>query len=393
MNKYKHHLFIVLTIITQSCQNTARLRENDQSVNDSLTLVETKNDLRFELDEFTGLITQSLQYVDYKDSSFLFFLNRHVNSLYSYNFQTKKRKILNFKKEGPNGVGKLNGFYFHNFDSIFLVSADFYKITLVVNPYMDKNKIFRTMKMTPRKIGSNSAKPLGFTGNRPYFIKNKLYILGVPDIDPTTSDFFNKGQNLQIMNLMDSTKKSKSLFTTDYKHTWSPYFYDYYHDFVRPKNSFVYSPPVSDSVISMSLNEDITYNYAGSRYIKEIQPMSTDFSDGVNREAHYYSNASYFMILYDKYNKLFYRFIELPNQKAIDDNDPRKASKIASIIILNDKLEKVGEKKLAPYEFFPIMSFVTSEGLYISQPLLNSDKSGVEENILRFVLFNVKKNE
>lgn len=377
----KQYLFFLIVVVI-SCN---MYKESDSNLN-SFELKETNLDIRFPLDENTGLILQSLQLFKSGDSiKWLTFLNSYNNSIYYYDFNKKELlKKIEFPKFGPLGVGNVNGFYLHSLDSLFLVSRDNYQITMVINP-LDSLRTQTSIDLTNGVEELSTAKPLGYTGNRIILIDNKLYVLGVPDFDPASSSFMDHAKNLHIIDLIDFSLLSKSIYSEEYSNIWPIHYLVGYSAHLEQKNEMIFSLPAANEIIRYKPNGESLLVDAKSKYVEKINAMKTREYTGQSRDQHYYRNASYHLIHYDNFRDLFYRFVELPNEKAIEEDHPSMASKIPSIVLLNSKFEKVGETRLEAQHFFSDMSFVDEDGLYLSQPLL--DNGLLNEEVLRFVLF------
>ncbi|MEM6522262.1 MAG: DUF4221 family protein [Bacteroidota bacterium] len=381
--------FFILLIVLVSCYPEP-IKRSKIDFNDSLTLT-SKDKIRFELDKYTGLISEHLQYYhnNSNDSSYLVFLNTNNNSLYFYNLESLRRKVVRFPMEGPKGVGSITGFLVHNVDSIFLLASNQYKINLITNLFRGDLKRQKFSLLTD-SVGLNSAKALGFTGNSMIYGQKHLHILGVPDVSPTSSTFFQKAKNYYTLSIEDSSITAKSIYTDNYKNgPWPNQYLMYYWTFNRAINQFIVSPPVSDSILVMRGPNQITKQYAGSQFVSSINPINNGLYDFKTRQEHYYFNPSYFMILHDPYRNVYYRFVEIENTRAIEENDERMVSKVPSIIILSEDFIKIGEVALPPYEYFPIMSFVSPKGLFISKPVLKPSMMGIEEDLLGFDIFEL----
>ena len=92
-------------------------------------------------------------------------------------------------------------------------------------------------------------------------------------------------------------------------------------------------------------------------------------------------------VFYDKYRELYYRIatggIEEINatflSREIYDSKP------ISVIILNNKFEKIGETLLPSKTHDPLGVFVGPEGLYISNS--NLENPNLQENLLSFSVY------
>lgn len=88
--------------------------------------------------------------------------------------------------------------------------------------------------------------------------------------------------------------------------------------------------------------------------------------DPENSQLDYLRKYAYSNILYDKYAKLYYRFIRLPYEPETDNLDIEITKKPIAVIILDENFNIVGESELPIARYYPMHSFVDSEGLHIN---------------------------
>lgn len=101
--------------------------------------------------------------------------------------------------------------------------------------------------------------------------------------------------------------------------------------------------------------------------------------------SHFIRNDEYGAIKYDKYQKVYYRFLRkaMPNAP---DNTPWKAKPV-TVIIMDENFNYLGEQSIGTGEKWHLENaFVTSEGLNIEYVA-----NGLNEDQLVFKIFNLKK--
>lgn len=104
-------------------------------------------------------------------------------------------------------------------------------------------------------------------------------------------------------------------------------------------------------------------------------------------------HASYGKILYDKYRDVYYRFAYPPceiNDYSGDYVDLiRSGRKNFSIIILDNRLNIIGETSFPSYTYNSNLSFILEDGLYLSlNHIKNPDYS---DDLLRFQKIELKE--
>lgn len=151
------------------------------------------------------------------------------------------------------------------------------------------------------------------------------------------------------------------------------------------QGGLVISFSISDSLQILSNGEVFQY-IAKSKYIDEFKPISReyDYNSGANRQEliDHTLDGQYYMVRYDKWKKLTYRFVILDRDAQAYQNmeDP-----VFSVIILNDKFRVINETIL-PKGLYPQDAFITHEGLFI----FNKQKySNVSDDYLSFTLIDV----
>jgi len=96
----------------------------------------------FPIDSITPLRGNLHYYAKRKDvPEVLVYLNQEFNQLQFYDFISKQQFCtISYDKEGINGIGKVWGYYFHNWDSIFIIDSYKYKMYLTDSSAKIKNK-------------------------------------------------------------------------------------------------------------------------------------------------------------------------------------------------------------------------------------------------------------
>ena len=150
----------------------------------------------------------------------------------------------------------------------------------------------------------------------------------------------------------------------------------------------IYSFPVSHDLFITGLNSD-TYNtvYAGSNFAGTIHSIdrNTRKTPGKIALIHYVRQDMYAAILYDKYRKVYYRFL----LKGIPGATIRiqKEDKPISVIVMDENFNYLGETVIGTgKDWYWQNSFVTSEGLNIEY--IEKD---FDETTMTLKIFTLKK--
>ncbi len=140
-----------------------------------------------------------------------------------------------------------------------------------------------------------------------------------------------------------------------------------YADYVPDQESYIISFPISHSLyIYNPATNEVGSFYAGSKDISGITAYSNDKTYALTTEESLKfvaETSSYANIFYDPWRKVYYRIAEF----GIPYNEKNKGMhKPISVIILNDKLNKIGETRINnPGRNFRYGCFVSHLGLMI----------------------------
>lgn len=90
-------------------------------------------------------------------------------------------------------------------------------------------------------------------------------------------------------------------------------------------------------------------------------------------------------MLYDKYNKVYYRMLRLPVEDYDVDTDFNEAIKYKpiAVIVLDEKFHIIGESVLPEGSYLPGHCFVTPVGLFV-----NSESD--DDDYMKFRVFKLK---
>jgi hypothetical protein len=153
----------------------------------------------------------------------------------------------------------------------------------------------------------------------------------------------------------------------------------------------------------MDLNEKTTtLHYVGSTHIEAIEPYQSNVRffekqnpsvKDYNQSLHGYSISDYQGILYDRFNRIYYRIAYL--RPSLDRVESGEQTPDFSIIILNEQFEKIGERVFKKNVYDPSKIVATSLGLLIGR----RDFYAKDENFMVFEVFrpssikNLEKNQ
>lgn len=338
--------------------------------------------LAIDIDSLTNLVsTYMLYYQDVStQQSLLAYLNNSKNQIQFYDLTTRKlSSSIDFDQK--TGINQLKGFYIKNLDSIMVVSAE-------------KNMFFLTNEKG-ESIKKYIAEPWGiyllsYITNyaKVGMLENDKFVYHkLPYHPPNQGGFwsfpvtFSKSLNTEDIDTLYQYDgyRSQDIFCGGYL----PFSCEQ-----NDKQEFIYSFFMDEYVYSTDFKNKPRTFYAGSKYFDEIPSMNNIRNNEKLQDRQFNTNYAYKQIIFDKFRKVYYRFVLHPTQR---DNMDYMHGKPFSIVILDENLKKVGETEVFKEKMYYTNYFVAPEGLYIS--LNHSQNPEIDEDKLKFRLFKLIMNE
>lgn len=377
-------------------KNIVYFKNNSQEFNDSLTFKIT-GELSLPLDSVTTMSSSSLQVFYRRDSTRLFsILNPHNSEIAVYDYDSCK--LINkipVISDSVNGVGKTGSASAHfmiNEDSIFLYNGRTLKAFLL-NSHGQIIKKYTIIEKIDRN--SNNSIPVPST-DKPIYVKdNKVYMICAWD----RPRGFDQTKVLMVLFLDIVTGKIERCFPKSNVYNSGNWgrnylFSNLYGTYNIHTNKFIYSFAADPFLFETSNipGDSMVKHYVGSKFFREINPMTHDRKKKVSTEKSVifdFTNPSFFQIIYDPFNDLYYRTTFLPIKKD-EVNNPKKLSNRQETIIIMDKyFTKVGEYLMPRGRYMISNFFVTREGLhFLLKPELHKTQDSMVYEILKPIKLN-----
>ena len=381
-------LVIILLIACNQKIDKGSNRDSDQfnvhTFKDSVTLVESSIKY-FAIDSATNYNTMYLTtYHDPNDGKrYLVYQCDNKKSIQFYNFDSGLLESeIRFRSDGPNGIPKLTGFYIVNPDSIFVLSGHARKLYIINS----KGEVLKTYSLLMGDESKGTSMALITTSNEPFLIGDTLFINAFPDRSP-----YYKGQHIQAINLKTGEYYYKGEFPVLYANLdgWNKMSTGVYKLYNQHNGSLLSSHMGSKYLFSGSTDNTLKVQfYAGSKFFDNVAPIPLKDKEK-SWSYHYLTQNYYGQVLYDQYRKVYYRIAMLAVDPLNDKNERNRIEdKPISIIILNNKLEKIGETLLSSNKYFFRTMFVEKEGLYIAAT--NYKNPDLKEDRLAYILLTLK---
>jgi len=378
-------LCLVVIIPFLSCENSSK-QEISESRNYTANLFVTDNKLIFKTDSVTPASSDCLFAHDIGGKRYLSYLNKSNNEIVIFDIDSQQQLYkIKPEKEGAQGVGTINGFYFSSFDSIYICPKSKKSIFII-----DKeSKLLKTIN-----YGKNGDQPIpspkSFT-NLPLLIENnKVFLPSFPFGNWSNYNSLSEVPLCYMVNISNNDSRYLNMtYPEGYLNKGNT---EPTYGRIKVGSKFIYSFFADHYIYITKDHREVKKLMASSEFFEEFKylkknPDMQEYSK-FRCETPYYSS-----IIYDKNRKVYYRFTSLGVEIETNDNLAliSRFSPNASIIILDSLLNKIGETKL-PFGRFNISNyFVTNEGLYVSEnnPM---NENYLDEN-LNFTLLKLSYNE
>ncbi len=329
---------------------------------------------------------------EFNDTLYLFRKSPLTDDIYVYNWKTKKRvKKVHLATEGPNQI-----LHFKQ-GAFFPLSLNEFIIGTVFNIY----RTFNDSVYFHRQLGSikNLDKEeayiiFGKNNFPPILIRDNLYMFLAAEKGMKGTDVFYNCKRLMKFNVRNNeiAKLNFKLPAYYHKKCWGPG-RTYYSMTLNADSLLNVMFPIHPVIYTYDPGKEKFIDSVPfkSRYVtKEHRPINCNIT-GKKRMFHAYNNPNYRTIIYDPYKKVYYVFVILPVSKKLFDRteNPFTISPF-SIIVFDEKFNKLTEKKIEGGIYFFDEFFVTEEGLWINK---NSPHyKDFNEDVLRFDLFQLISN-
>jgi hypothetical protein len=375
-----------LVFLNFSCQ-TDNQKQQVESFKNDVKLRPSAKEFTFDLDSLTSENSMTMLLKELDGLEYLFLFNRPTNEILSYNMETKKLvHRVPIATDGTEKIGRISGFQIKNMDSIYVFPIGNSSIFLING----KGKIVSKIKYNAPETQSEGYVISALNSIPDFLSDGSLVLKSMPLANWSTlpNDELQKfNMSYKVILTNGGLKKGKHSFPDSY---WKDFKKDIQFSLVSNDSLIVYSLFGDHNVYFASdINEVLRAREAKSEYIV------SDFQEipiGQGREkmlSYFAFSPHYKSIYYDKYRNIYYRFCNIGYDGEFEVEELthyRKYPKNFSIIVLNDKLEKVDEFRQLNNRKYNIDNvLIGREGMYIStNNPLNKESN---EDKLAFELF------
>ncbi|MDR1356466.1 MAG: DUF4221 domain-containing protein [Tannerellaceae bacterium] len=356
-----HVIGISFVIVLLSCQ------ERNSRLSGTFILEKSDEQLCFLLDERTKNDPSALfPYTDETGKEWLTFQNWGQNDILFYDMDSGELGFrIKPQYEGSNGVGSFHGYHIKSMDSIFLTTRPMPEIVMIDRNATVKRK-FQYEKTTDNLLlmyfYSTSST------NHPIMImENKMYIM------PMCNRWAEISPVCATIDLTDYTVEALPDFSypsfpgADNKAKTAGI--EIYVSRCYDGEKFIYAFYFDESVyIASPDHKTVHRKEIKSRYIDKVKLLD-DYGNLTIEDM--CENPNYGNMLYDEYRDVYYR-VAYPETKidrqirGIGMELMQYGRKNFSIIILDRKLNIIGETMFPDYTYNSNIMFIREDGLYIS---------------------------
>lgn len=386
LNSYIILLFVLVLIL--SCSKV----DIKNDMNSSKFFIET---IALTLDDSTSNEFYRVQYVHEFGNDFLFVLNSLTKSLDVYDLRSGNlNKRIYYPVDGPNGISSIvQGFYYHNDDSIFLFPQGRLNGSLLLDIKGDVKSVIKPPAIETEKFGiinhvSTSANPSFFHNNMIYLSRYPLFDLQNPSNINSTYPLGVKYDLTKNLILMDSTIVYPEFYMNN---IWSTF--DLTFSRVFDGESFIFSWPLLDQLLKIKYggNEVESYLAKSKKDNSKSKPFSMRPSDKMEDEVSL-SNLRYGEILYDEYSRLYYRIVYHPLKHYTNETFPtHRQARDFSVLVLDKNFNLLQEVSFPGKKYLVFNAFVGPKGLYLTRN--NPFYDELNEDLVYIDIFSFRLNE
>ncbi|MCK9414685.1 MAG: DUF4221 domain-containing protein, partial [Prolixibacteraceae bacterium] len=372
--KFKLIFAPILPLILVACAtHTVGIRNEKVGQLKTAFQLEVTGIKRLILDSITAPKPQYTQvYADSTGSRYFTFLNTYTNSIYFFNYNTLEFiKKIAFNKKGTDGIQSIKGYHIKNMDSIYVYNMPVTEIVLANSNGKIQNKI-------SLRGGGN---PKAWTMYYPqYYPETVNPFIEIPGKLLLTGQYFFSIPDSMIGKFKITASIDLKTNKVDFRHSYpgelygsgynweGGFFTEGFPELHPDGDKLIFSFPVSHDLFIAGLNANAYRKvYADSNFAGTIYSIDRDNPHKTPGEmilVHYARQDLYAAIKYDKYRKVYYRFLlkGIPNATI----RTQKEVKPIAIIVMDENFNYLGETVIGTgKEWYWQNSFVTSEGLNI----------------------------
>lgn len=347
----------------------------------------TKETVRIPIDKSTSIAQSKYMLMVEQGKEYLYVYNRPVNTIQVYDLE--KRSLVNttgIPFRGPESPDYAEMFYPFALDSLLIISPKAFSANLYDG---QGRKVEKKRWITDPDIHKNPS-VYGMSHifttytNIPYEKGGDLYFPAMDQEARESPDRYETATTVEILNWKKGTVKSIYKYPEIYKMYNFSFLTIYHHRTLGEGGLFVHGFEADPYVYRTDYDEINEKKYAGSSLIPDPTPLrgSVESTTSDDRRQARWTTSKYSALLYDKYRGFYYRFVVGPQNLDASVTELERSSDQFSIIILDKKLNIVGEWMTPTKSYNCQFAFISKSGLYLSTSHPLNDE--VNEDFLEF---------
>lgn len=355
--------FLGLFVI--SCEKSNYINLNTQPDNNINVKVEFES-VRIHIDSITYQAYAMFQNAVIEGTSYLTGYNKKTHSFDIFNLDSRQfYKHLVLERRGPNGIEFVDGFYFHNWDSIFVYGIGELLLIDSACNVLTSYDIFSLDNVDFQKKGSlvlNLGMGLIYSPSRNSvifrYIPRNVKFKGKEYYEiPFLAEFFLDNNLIRVIPVSFSNYiKSNYLGHLDMP-------------FLSLQNENIYYCFSGESnIYTYDLDSDTNRVFGGrSSYTKNLAKATKPRSTQNATIRYLIENISFFNLRYDPFNEIYYRlhFGDIKYKISKELNTTFR-DKSLYLMIFNKNMELIIEKKLDDYTYIPEFYGVCKDGIILN---------------------------
>ena len=350
---------------------TATKKSTDTPNNDIEYLFNKKRTIIISVDNTTDNIPSNIQFIE--ENKQIVILNKPTNIIQFYEFKDKGKEVkkIVLQVEGPNGVGNITDFLVHTSDSIFVLDANRFKLSLV----NQNANLITSFNLLSKEPNAQNTKPNPFPFTPIVLQDNKIYIASTPFTKESTKYYEREGCVIIVDIITKKITIKYGFPEVCKKNIYPSMLIDIFYRTYSPKHKkFIHSFCV-DNHIQVTDYETNTAYLANSKNLLLVEPLKQEILDQIESNKIANKTSKFAGIHYDNFKDVFYRSIVIKKPDVKD---------AINYVILNTNFEKIGETEKVPADNFSLKPIFTKEGMW----LLNRKSP---ENFITYDLFELVK--
>ncbi len=323
----------------------------------------------FPLDSLTIPKTTMLQIIKEDNDFLLYYLNMMDNTIRIFDYETgKEKQIIDFKKREDN-IGAIMSFYVHNSDSLFIYTD---KNLFLCNNKLEIRNTIEVKGKTKAWMTPSVSMPLTFKDNKVYGLAIQL-----------TDDKYSHTLEIDLATKEVRELPIDVLPQKDLKNGYWGTGYDLvYYNYLPNLGKWAYSFQNDENIYLSDLkNNDFKTVKTETKSFGILTPPYNNKEDmkkatQKNENINFYNSINSYANLITGSDTYYTIRVVFPSQQD-------QETEIVSLIVLDEKLNKLNEYSIDASKYTVGMSFLTKEGLHIPRTVKN------DENNLVFDIFKI----